>query len=1152
VSKRLESHVSRCICHGRLALMQPGTFQRAVRSIQAFLILGFLFCTSAFAQSTFGTIVGTVKDSSGNVVVGAQILLKNQGTSAQRTAVTDGSGNYVLANLEQGTYELTIHANGFGEIRDTGLVLLARETMRVDGALKVATQSQSVTVQAGAETVLNTDTSNLVQTKTSVELITLPVAITSRSTGSTSPMTTLTTQPGIQTDQSGNISVGGIQPALLSMTLDGLSTMGTRAGAPLAELFPSFNAIEEIRVSEFDNSAEYGGVADIGTVSKSGTNTYHGGFYENWENRDITAQNTFSQVKPALNMNDFGAYGGGPLSIPGLYSGHNRTFFFGSYEGLRLPSTTTVVESVPSLALRSGDLSVYPGPIYNPYTGAAYPGNQVPVAPMAANVLTYLFPKPNTGAANSISNNYTNNFPTPVSSNQADGRIDQNIGSKQLLFVRGTYKIRSVEVAPTSGSALIGSISQPEDDYGLTVAHNYIFTPNLLNEIRAGFDGNHTWTTYNFPAAKIVSELGQTGFFNPLPPGNDAENWTISGFQSTGSYRATSQSNNTTQVLDDLTWTRKNHEMKFGADYRRARGNVTNVDAESRLGKYNFNGALTNLPNAGASHPYIGNPYAAFLLGVPDSTALDNVTFANMNGWANEYAFYGEDNWRASSRLTINIGLRWEYHPMFQDHLGNVSNFLPDYTSIVGGVFEHGAVVVPNQASLGILNPYFAASIAPTPILTAAQAGVPESMRYSDKTDWGPRLGLAWRPFGNNRTVIRGGFGRFLASPMEGLLSAGFAVHSVDQGKFTQTIAPDGTPSLTYPYPFPSNLGVAGSQDFQQAFALHFLDPTVYQWNLTIERELGYSTGLQVSYIGTTGANLVLNENTSEVPLNTVGYAKAQQYGPYPLWAEIETVQNGGISHYNALNVTVNRRFSHGVQYQGSYTFVRNLSDAQGYNPTAFAGEDGGIQELVTEPRLDYGNVAFTRRHRFLGTGLYQLPFGRNQALFASANPVVNQFISGWEISGIIMLQSGPFLTATVPSLDPSGTNFAQLIGAGRPDRNEGVAFRTSVRGKVGSWLNPNAFAVPANNIGRFGNLRVGSIPGIGTEVVSASVLKNIQLREGLVFNFGAQAANIFNHVNYLQPNTSLTTASFGTVSSVQTAEGAGPRAFQMTGRFTF
>jgi hypothetical protein len=417
-------------------------------------------------------------------------------------------------------------------------------------------------------------------------------------------------------------------------------------------------------------------------------------------------------------------------------------------------------------------------------------------------------------------------------------------------------------------------------------------------------------------------------------------------------------------------------------------------------------------------------------------------------------------------------------------------------------------------------------------------------MRFSDKTDWAPRLGVAWRPFGNNKTVIRGGFGRYIMTPLEGLLSAGFAVHSVDQGKYNQTIV-NGQPQFTFPYAFPSNLAVAGSQDFKQAFALHYQDPSFYQWNLTVERDLGYSTALQVSYIGSAGTNLVLNGNTGQVPVNTIGYAAAQAFAPFPLWAEIETVQNGGISHYNALNITAIRRLSHGVQFQSSYAFSRNLSDAQGQAPTSFTGETGGLASNLLEPRLDYGNVAYTRRHRFLTTGLYQLPF-------ATTNPVVDRLIAGWELSGVIMMQSGPFLTPVAANADPAGVGFPQLIGSGRSDRVPGVAMRTGVRGKVGSWLNPAAFAVPANNIGRFGNASVGSITGIGTEVVSASLMKSVRIKEGAQLYFGTQAANIFNHVNYAQPNTTITTSAFGTVSSVQTAEGAGPRAFQMVFRFTF
>ena len=983
----------------------------------------------AIAQSTDGTILGTVRDQQSSVIPEATVVLVNKGTSAQRSLKTDPTGAYGFNNVAAGAYELTINANGFATADFPTLDLQARETKRVDAQLNVASEAQSVIVEAAGGAVVNTDISNIAQTKTGRELVDLPIAITSRSTGSTSPMTTLTTEPGVQTDASGNISVAGTKPSMLSMSIDGLSSMGPRAAGPLSELFPSFNAISEIRVSEVNNAAEYGGISDITTTSKSGTNSYHGGVFENWQNSSLTAKNPFSSIKPTLNMNNYGFFAGGPVIIPHLYSGRDKSFFFGSYEALRLPRQTVVVESVPSVALRSGNLSAYSSQIYNPNTGAAYAGNIIPasdIAALSSNALKYLFPLPNTGSANAVSNNYTENFPTPISSDQEDARIDQNINQKQTIFVRGSYKNRSVEVAPSpggsiTGSALLGSFAQPEIDYGLTIAHNYIISASLLNEVRAGFDGNHTWTTFGLPASVIASELGLTDL--SVPSGDAVPNFNISGFQPTGGNASNLSSNNTTQVIDNFTWTRQRHTLKFGGDYRRMRGNAANVYAAQRLGVYNFNGGVTGLTAngsnpSGTDHAYIGNPFAAFLLGIPDKTQLDSVVQPNSQGYANAYAVYGQDDWRVSSRLTLNFGLRWEYHPMFQDHLLNSSNFLPDYTSVQNGTYVHGAVVIMNQKAFDILDPAFQESVAPTPILTAAQAGIPRSLRFSTKTDFAPRVGLAWRPFGDDKTVLRGGFGRFIEAPLGSLLGAAYAIHSADQGLFNQAIV-DGKATLTFPHPFPADIAQPGSQFFQQAGNIHFIDPIVYQWNVTAERDLGFSTAIQVSYTGMHGAHLGVQGDLNQLPLNTVGYAAAKQYAPYPLWAEMEIETNGGRSNYNSISVGVMRRFIKGMQYQANYAFTKNLTNAQSYNPTKFTTEAGGFQSNLNDPNLDYGNVAYTRRHRFIATGLYQLPFGRGNALLSRVNGPVDRIVNGWELSGVLLFQSGPFLTATVPGCGP-------------------------------------------------------------------------------------------------------------------------------------
>ncbi len=1120
------------------------------------VVIGIIMSlSSALGQSTFGSILGTVQDPSGAAVTLCKVTIHNKGTSTQRAALTDPTGNYVVTNLDPGNYEVTFEAPGF-QRTVAEVELLARQTARIDGHLPLASQAETVNVEVAAAPVINTEVSNLAETKQGRELVDLPVAITTRGTGSTSPMSTLTTQPGVQTDAAGGISVSGAKPAMLSMSIDGISSMGPRTAGPLIEMFPSFYSIAEIKVSEVNNTAEYGGISDITTVSKSGTNSYHGGVYENLQNKDLTARNEFSAIKPKLIMNDFGAYFGGPISIPKLYNGKDRTFFFMAYEGLRLPRQTVVTESVPSVALRNGDLSAYTTQIYAPGTSTPYPNNQIPlsqISPISLNALKYGFPLPNTGpttGALSLTNNYTTNFATPITSDQGDMRVDQTISSKQTAYARFTYKHRDVINTPTAGSILLGGFSQPEIDYGLVVAHNYVISPTIVNEVRTGFNGNHYATVFAADPSTWVKEIG-VNIPPPYPTARTTPNFSIAGFQATGGANSSIGRNNTFQVLDNLTWTKGRHTMKFGGDYRRMTGYYSDVFASDQLGVYKYTGGVTSAVQPGATNPYIGNPYAAFLLGVPDQTQLATVLEPNTSAYANHYAFFAQDDWKAGSRLTINYGLRWEYHPMFQDHLVNVTNFLPNYTSVVNGVLERGAVVIPDQASFKILNPGFAQSILPTPILTAAQAGLPESMRFSQKTDFAPRVGFAWRPFADGKTVIRGGYGKFIEGPLGSLISAAWGVHTSNYGAYNQTIV-NGQPALSFPYPFPSNLAQPGQQTFYQSQDTHFKDPSVQQWNLTVERNLGAGVGLRLSYDGSHGSDLGVQGFINQVPVNTIGYAASLKagYAPFPLWSIIETEQNGGWSNYDAGTLSISKRFTHGLQFQGSYAFSRNLS-TNGYNPTAFATEAGGQVQDLNNIGLDYGNVPYTRRNRVLVTFLYELPFGKGKPMLNGLNPVVDRIVGGWELAGVLLFQSGPWLTVTVPGADPSGTGFATNVGNGRADIVAGQSLYAT-NPTLNNWLNKAAFVVPQNNIGRWGDAPEGDIQGPGTQSVSISMMKSVRFTENMRFQFGAQAANLFNHANYAPPSTTFNTASYGTISGLQTAEGAGPRTLQITARFSF
>ncbi|HLK63188.1 MAG TPA: TonB-dependent receptor [Bryobacteraceae bacterium] len=1097
-----------------------------------------LFLTpAAFGQSTFGEFVGTVHDPAGAVVTSCIVRVRNMGTSAMRSTLTDSTGGYTLTNMEPGEYEITMTAPGFEPVKFPVVTLMARQTIRQDGNLSLAAQSQSVNVSAAMEAPINTEVSNIAETKVGRELTDLPVAIFSRASGSTSAITTLTTQPGVETDASGNLSVAGAKPSMLTSSLDGISTISPKGSAPISELFPSFDSIAEIRVSEINNTAEFGGVSDITTISKSGTNALHGGLYENNQTSALDARNTFAAAVPKLTLNDFGVFVGGPVMVPKVYRGKDRTFFFASYEGLRRPNQAIVIDSVPTAAMRIGDLSAYlpKTVVKDPLaSGTPFPNNQIPasrIAPLSAGVLQYFYPLPNYGAANAITNNYETAFPTPISSNQGDIRLDQNITSKQTIFARMTYKRRETISAPT-GSVNLGGGDALENDYGFTVAYNYLITSRLINEARAGYTGVNTGTNYAYTAAGIQQALGLQ-LAGPPPPGAASPSFSITGFTGTTGGTTSISRTNTRQILDNLTWTRGRHTVKIGGDYRHLTGLYTNVFASSRMGSYSFNNSVTS--------SLIGSPMGAFLLGIPDSSGMATVLNPDTDGYANHYAAYAQDDWKVTQNLTLNFGLRYEYHPAFRDHYNNTANLLLNYNSIQNGTPIHGAVVIPD-AAVKLVNPAFAESIAPTPILTASQAGMPQSLRYSEKFDFAPRVGFAWRV--NNKTVVRGGYGKFIESELGSLINAAWAVEASDVAKFTNQIV-SGKPLYSFPYALPADLAQPGSQVFDLAGDIHYKDPYVQQWNVTVERDLGFQTGLRVSYDGSHGTDLGVTTNPDQVPANTVGFSAASKAAPYPLLAQIVYLTNAARSNYNALTVALNKRMSRGLQFQVSYNHAKNLSNGGGYAPTGFASESGGTLSDPSNPNLDYGNVAYTRRDRFETTFLYNLPFGR------SSNRVVKQLAGGWELAGVLVFQSGPFLTVVASGADPSGTNFPNLQGSGRADIVSGVPLYPASQSPA-QWLNAAAFAVPANNIGRFGNAPVGAAVGPGTQAVSLSFFRSIDFTERIRLRVGIAAANSLNHPNYGTPGLTLNTSTFGTITTLQSAEGAGPRQVQLTGRITF
>ena len=1093
-----------------------------------------------YSQSTFGTILGTVTDSTGAVVPSARVVITNEHESISREVTTDAAGNYEALNLKAGAYTVSTTVSGFKSFRAQHLQLDARQTLRVNVVLEVGQMAEVVNVEASAA-VITTESGTIASTFQNQQVLELPVNY--RGAGSTSPLRILAFQTGVQSDNGTGYSVQGGIPNQTEVSLDGISTKSTTNNNPLSELFPSAEGIAEMKVQGVGNNAEFGQVGDITTTSRGGTNAYHGSAYDYLQNRAFDATPWGSTSKPQKTANDFGGSFGGPII-------KNHTFFFGTFEDMQYRTGTTLRATVPTAAMRAGDFSNEKVILKDPFTGNPLVGNKLPpslIVPVASQVLPF-YPLPNFGSTVvQESGNYQINAANPITSKQYDVRIDHLLTSKQAIFGRFSWKNQE-QVNPTA--FVLPADTSYNNSRSLVASHNYTITPTLLNEFRFGLTLNDSATAYHFDGKAITATFGLNGLpeltFNGLTAFN-FDNTTTSFGKGKPSFNFS----HTYQWNDNLTWVKGRHTMKFGGDIRRLRAQTDlGFVGSDNYGNFDFDGRFT------------GAEIADFLVGLPYHSAYASVKQDN-DGVSYHYAFYGQDSFKVNSRLTLEYGLRWEYHPPFLDQGSDITNF-------DRSVPRTGRVIIPStQQALDITAPGFLQSINAcpgpswngipcTPFLQAKDAGWPDTLRFSQKKDFNPRFGFAYRPFDDNKTVIRGGFGKYTMTVLGAVFYSLTGISSSDVREFSNDVV-NGSALFRLPDISTNGSGVTSSPYGQAYFGTandpHFKDPYSLQWNLSVERDLGWSTGMRVSYIALRSVQLPWAPDLNQPLPSTTPYAQRPLTDrPFPYWGRIYSRDTGANAMYNSMQTEFNHRMRGGLTFDSAWTWAKNLGDAAGPAPTGWSSETGGGRNSNSlARRADRGNIVFTRRHRWISNVLYELPFGKGRRFMDNTNSVAQAIAGGWRVSSIFLLQTGPYLTPTMSGGDPSGTG-ADARGTQRPDA---VGTDPSLSNPTADmWWNRSAFVCPgrvpgaANQfncsgtpIGRFGNAGVGTLIGPGTVNLSMGLAKDFRLTERFVMKFESSFTNLPNHPNLNNPGTNITSAaSFGIITSARGGESGGNR----------
>jgi hypothetical protein len=1115
------------------------------------------------AQSTFGVVLGNITDPNAAAVPAAKVKLTNSAENTSREIDANPSGLYEFQNVKPGKYTVSITSPGFRAFLAKDLILEARQTLRIDAQLQLGEVTQSIEVSSSAG-VIATDSPAIASSLTPEKVATLPANF--RASTNTTPYNLLQTLPGVQADNGGGLAIQGGIPAQSESSVDGLSITTVTGNAPNRNLFPSIESIGEIRVQGVGNSAEFGQPGDITIVTKGGTNDLHGALFWYHQNRAMDARTFGLNALPAKVSNNFGGTIGGPVYLPKLYDGRNKTFFLFSWESLRYPRQSPVVNTVPSARLRQGDFTAEGVTVRDPLTNQPFPNNIIPGSRInsVARAIIPLYPAINTGTPDRRSvGNFVENRISNIESDQYDVRIDHTFSQKHSVFGRWTAKTN-----PTlnPNNLLLPGDTNALDLNQLVASHTWTIKPNLLNELRGGYSYNDSTTQFGFDGRAFTDALNlrdiqRNIFFNGLP------NFAIDQYTSFSKGRPGFSRSTTIQFIDNLTWIKGRHTLKFGGDIRRLRAeSALGFTTGNNYGDFSFSGAFT------------GNAWGDFLLGTPASSSIA-VLSADNDGRALHYKFYAQDSWRVSPRLTLEYGLRWEFHPGYSDAGFNIANFdrsVPRTGRVVvmndpkaRTLVAPGAITSFNGCPGSAIN-----GVPCTPIVTAEEAGLPEGLRQNYYTQFLPRAGFAYRL--NDKTTIRAAGGLYNMIILGSVFFSLTGTVQSDVRNFNN-VGADGRPIFTLPDTRTPGSGIrtgaVGTFEFRTANQIDFRPPQMAQWSFSIDRQLSKTTGLRVSYIGNKSTHMPWAPDINQMAPDTRFFSQRPNTDrPFPNWGLIFSRDAGANTNYNSLQFEVNRRFAKGLSFTGAYTIAKGLGDNAGPAPGGFAGENGGGRNTNSLFRQgDRGEVYAIRRHRALVNLVYDLPFGKGRSFLANSNRLVDGVLGGWQISSILTLQSGPFLTPTVSVGDPSGTN-APSRGSQRPDR-VGAANGSVENPTAAQWLNRNSFYCPGRAAGaanqfdclvgvvpgrdvapiaRFGNSGVGIVEGPGTFAWNMGLSKTFALTERFRFRVEGSFTNLPNWTNLGDPVLNVNDNAFGLIRGARGVDFGGGRTGQVGARLMF